>query len=121
MAFAWMIGNGDLHAKNYSLLWRQDGIVSATPVYDIVSTLPYPLNQRMAIRMDGRDDNFTRRSFIDFADRFGVPQQLVSRRLDDMMRRSQPALVDLSSIGYDDTITARLDAEIRRRMTTLRD
>jgi len=119
VAFAWMIGNGDLHAKNYSLQWRRDGIIAATPLYDIVSTLPYPLNQRMALRLDGRDDNFTRTSFVDFAGRFGVPQQLVARRLDNMVRRSEPALADLPSIGYDNTTTGQLDTEIRRRMQTL--
>ncbi len=121
VAFAWMIGNGDLHGKNYSLQWRPDGIVAATPLYDIVSTLPYPLNQRMALRLDGRDDNFTRRSFVKFAERFGVPQRLTTRRLDEMIRRSEPGIADLTSIGYDETTTAHLAAEIRRRMDTLRE
>ncbi|MFV1999652.1 MAG: type II toxin-antitoxin system HipA family toxin, partial [Acidimicrobiia bacterium] len=120
IAFAWMIGNGDLHAKNYSLQWRPDGIVAATPLYDIISTLPYPLNQRMALHLDGRDDNFTRRSFVAFAERFGVPQRLTERRLDEMVRRSEPGIAALSSIGYDETTTARLSREIRRRMDTLR-
>jgi serine/threonine-protein kinase HipA len=119
VAFAWMIGNSDLHGKNYSLLWRPDGIVAATPVYDVVSSLPYPVNQQMALRMDGRDDNFERSSFIDFADRFGVPARLVSRRLDVMIRSSEPAIDDLGSIGYDSATTALLEAEIRRRMETL--
>jgi len=121
VAFSWMIGNSDLHGKNYSLLWRQDGIVAATPAYDVVSSLPYPVNQRMALRMDGRDDNFTRSAFVDFADRFGVPARLVTRRLDAMIRNSEPALNDLGSIGYDSAATARLKAEIRRRMETLRE
>jgi len=118
IAFAWMIGNGDLHAKNYSLQWRPDGIVAATPVYDIISTLPYPLNQRMALRLDGREDNFTRRSFVAFAERFGVPQRLTERRLDEMVRRSEPGI---ASMGYDEATTARLSREIRRRMDTLRE
>jgi serine/threonine-protein kinase HipA len=66
VAFAWMIGNGDLHAKNYSLQWRIDGIVAATPLYDIVSTLPYPLRQDMAMDLDGRDSNFRLRYFVAF-------------------------------------------------------
>ncbi|MEN8235833.1 MAG: HipA domain-containing protein [Actinomycetota bacterium] len=121
VAFAWLIGNGDLHAKNYSLQWRPDGIIAATPLYDIVSTLPYPLNQRMALRLDGRDNNFTRGSFVAFAGRHGIPDRLIGRRLDDMTRRAAPALSDLPSIGYDDATTARMDGEIRRRMDTLAD
>ncbi|VAW04184.1 Protein hipA [hydrothermal vent metagenome] len=120
VAFAWMIGNGDLHAKNYSLQWRLDGIVAATPLYDIVSTLAYPINQRMALHLDGRDDNFTRHHFVEFAGRFDIPERLITRRLDDMVRRSEPTLGELAAIGYDDDTTTRLDREIRRRMDTLR-
>ncbi len=120
IAFAWMIGNGDLHGKNYSLQWRADGIVSATPVYDIVSTLPYPLNQRMALPLDGRDDNFLRRHFAEFAGRFGIPGKLITRRLNAMVKRSEPHLADLESIGYDDAATSRLRDGILRRMATLR-
>jgi serine/threonine-protein kinase HipA len=120
VAFAWMVGNGDLHAKNYSLQWRPDRIVTPTPVYDVVSTLPYPLNQHMALRLDGRDDNFTRRSFVEFAERFGVPQRLTERRLDEMIRRAESGIADLGRIGYDETTTTRLTTEIHRRMDTLR-
>jgi len=120
VAFAWMIGNGDLHAKNYSLRWRTDGIVAATPLYDIVSTLPYPLRQHMAMDLDGRDNNLTRRYFTEFAARFDLPEKLITRRLDDMIDRSEPRLVDLESIGYNGSTTSRLDAEIRRRMESLR-
>lgn len=116
-----MIGNGDFHAKNYSLQWRIDGLVAATPVYDIVSTIAYPLNQHMAMDMDGRDDNFTRRYFVEFGKRFDIPERLMARHLDDMTRRSEPALADISKIGHDKNTTARMDNEIRRRMDTLRE
>lgn len=120
VAFAWMVGNGDLHAKNYSLQWRPDGIVAATPVYDVVSTLPYPLNQRMALRLDGRDDNFTRRSFVEFAERFGIPRRLTERRITGMVRRAEPGIADLGRVGYDEVTTTRLATEIHRRIDTLR-
>ncbi|MDK1011413.1 MAG: type II toxin-antitoxin system HipA family toxin, partial [Actinomycetota bacterium] len=103
-----------------SLQWRPDGIIAATPVYDIVSTLAYPLNQNMALRLDGRDANFALRYFVEFAERFGVPERLAARRVGDMVGRSEPALADLSSIGYDEATTKRLNNEIHRRMETLR-
>lgn len=121
VAFAWMIGNGDLHAKNYSLQYRADGLVAATPLYDIVSTLPYPLRQNMALRLDGRDDNFTLEHLVTFAKRFGVPERSIDRRVHDMIRRIEPKLGDLASIGYDEQATQWLTDEIRRRIDTLRE
>ncbi|WP_414819923.1 HipA domain-containing protein [Serinicoccus sp. CNJ-927] len=37
---AWATGNGDLHAKNLSVLQR-DGEWRVAPVYDVPSTVPY--------------------------------------------------------------------------------
>jgi serine/threonine-protein kinase HipA len=118
-AFAWMIGNGDFHAKNYSLQWRPDGIVAATPLYDVVSTLPYPLRQNMAMDLDGRDANFRLSSFVMFAERFNVPERLISRKLREMIDRSKGYLDDLESIGYGPDTTQRLHSEISSRMDDL--
>lgn len=40
-AFAWLTGNGDLHAKNLSVLRQPTGEWRVAPVYDIPSTMPY--------------------------------------------------------------------------------
>ncbi len=36
-----LLGNADAHGKNYSLLYREDGIALA-PLYDLLSTVAYP-------------------------------------------------------------------------------
>ncbi len=120
VAFSWMIGNGDLHAKNYSLLWRKDGIVAATPLYDIVSTLPYPLRQHMAMDMDGRDSNFRQSYFVTLGERFNLAERLVARKINEMIDRSEHHLDDLGSIGYDGDTTERLSAEIRKRISSMK-
>ncbi|GBE25594.1 serine/threonine-protein kinase HipA [bacterium BMS3Bbin02] len=122
VAFSWAIGNGDLHAKNFSLQWLADEVLIApTPTYDVLSTVPYgSLNQNMAMKLDGRDDNFQRRYFIDFAARFGVPERLLQRRLNTMFDRMIPGLDGLDSIGFEADMRTRLDREIRRRIGILR-
>ena len=42
IAFNWLIAGTDAHAKNYSLLLGQDGVVRLAPLYDLASILPYP-------------------------------------------------------------------------------
>src|SRR5262249_43465332 len=41
VAFAYLIGNGDLHGKNISLRTTPSGRIEMTEAYDLVSTLPY--------------------------------------------------------------------------------
>lgn len=42
LAFQWLIGGTDAHAKNYSLLLAPRGQVRLAPLYDLSSALPYP-------------------------------------------------------------------------------
>ncbi|HEX5657578.1 MAG TPA: type II toxin-antitoxin system HipA family toxin [Polyangiales bacterium] len=47
LAFNWILGGTDAHAKNYSLLHGRGPVVRLAPLYDVASALPYPeLDQR---------------------------------------------------------------------------
>ena len=41
IAFSVVIGNGDAHLKNWSLIYRDQRNPALSPVYDLVSTVPY--------------------------------------------------------------------------------
>ncbi|MFD0403007.1 type II toxin-antitoxin system HipA family toxin [Kitasatospora sp. NPDC127121] len=41
LAFSIVIGNGDAHAKNWSLIYRDRRIPTLSPAYDLVATAPY--------------------------------------------------------------------------------
>jgi serine/threonine-protein kinase HipA len=46
-----LIGNGDAHAKNFSLLHHPSGALGLAPLYDLMSTLYYG-DERLAIYID---------------------------------------------------------------------
>ena len=121
VAFSWIIGNGDMHAKNYSVQWLQaERLVVPTPVYDLVSTIPYPLDQHMALKLDGRNANLQGRFLVDFASRFGVPEKMSIRRLGELSERVANHIDEVSLIGFDDHTCGRLATEMSRRLKTLR-
>jgi len=120
VGFAWAIGNGDLHAKNLSLQWRPDArVVAPSPVYDVVSTLPYPVDQHLALRIDGRDDNLQGRFLLAFAERFGIPGAVLRRRLERIIARVTKGLPDIAAIGFPADVTAKMAREIERRLGVL--
>ncbi|ALO96783.1 phosphatidylinositol kinase [Streptomyces hygroscopicus subsp. limoneus] len=41
IAFSIVVGNGDAHLKNWSLIYRDRRVPSLSPAYDLVSTAPY--------------------------------------------------------------------------------
>lgn len=121
LAFSWLVGNGDLHAKNYSVQWLpQEQLVVPTPVYDLVSTIPYPLDQHMALKVDGRDANLRGRFLVEFASRFGVPISMSRRKLNDIIDAVAPHIDDASEIGFDDGTTRKIVTEMNRRLNILR-
>ena len=55
MIFNVCIGNSDAHAKNISLLY--DGKKPRlAPFYDLVSTAPYKVSQKLALKIGGEND-----------------------------------------------------------------
>lgn len=120
LAFAWLIGNGDLHAKNFSL-GGPPGELRATPAYDVLSTLPYKqLDPRMALKMDGRDARLKGSHFTAFFVRHGLPARAVARRIERILARMPRWIDRLGEIGYDAQTTDRLRAEILRRAEDLK-
>lgn len=50
-----VVGNADAHAKNFSLLHLQPGVVRLAPAYDIMSTSWYPqADRRLAMAVHGK-------------------------------------------------------------------
>jgi serine/threonine-protein kinase HipA len=46
LVFFVLIGNGDAHLKNWSLIYRDRRVPTLSPAYDIVSTEAYPIDDR---------------------------------------------------------------------------
>ncbi|WP_347109717.1 HipA domain-containing protein [Paenarthrobacter sp. S56] len=72
--FAWLMGNGDLHAKNVSVLARPRSGWMVAPVYDIPCTLLYG-DDTMALTVGGKVKGLKAKHWQDFADAIGLPQR----------------------------------------------
>jgi len=119
LAFSYLIGNCDLHAKNISVVWEE--VVRLSPAYDLVSTLPYSfLDRHMALKIQGKDDRLTAGEFIDFGRLFALPDHAIAHMIDHLCDRAEPWLGRLSEIGFEDKTTAALQKEIQERIRRLR-
>lgn len=98
LAFAWLTGNGDLHAKNLSVLQHPGGEWRVAPAYDIPCTLAYG-DQTLAVPLEGRRENLTRRHFRAYAATLGLPGRATERVLDDVLAATEPLLGDLGQGG----------------------
>lgn len=80
--FAWWIGNGDAHLKNFSLLADREGRHALSPVYDQVNTWILGLDRDLALPLGGKAKGLTRRTWMEFGRYCGLPDAAIERVLE---------------------------------------
>ncbi|MEK0154532.1 type II toxin-antitoxin system HipA family toxin [Arthrobacter oryzae] len=95
-AFAWLSGNGDLHAKNVSMVQQPSGEWSIAPVYDIPSTVVYG-DKTLALTLDGKRTGISRKHFLGWARGLGLAERAAVQVLELGLKASGPLVADLES------------------------
>jgi len=95
-AFAWLSGNGDLHAKNVSMVQQPSGEWSIAPVYDIPSTVVYG-DKTLALSLDGKRTGISRKHFLGWATGLGLTERAAVQALELALKASGPLLTDLEA------------------------
>lgn len=80
VVFAWLTGNGDLHAKNVSLLQDRQGRISISPIYDIPSTVVYG-DRTLALPVGGKRTGISRKHLLGWMEEAGLPRRVAERVL----------------------------------------
>ncbi|MFF1884099.1 type II toxin-antitoxin system HipA family toxin [Pseudarthrobacter sp. NPDC058196] len=95
-AFAWLTGNGDLHAKNVSMVQDPAGEWRIAPVYDIPSTVVYG-DKTLALTLGGKRTGISRRHFLDWATGLGLPVRAAATVVELALKASGPLVADLEA------------------------
>jgi len=79
MTFNALIGNGDMHLKNWSLIYPDRRNAALAPAYDFVSTIPYIPNDAAALNVSRSKsfDDFSADELAHFAAKAALPERLV--------------------------------------------
>jgi serine/threonine-protein kinase HipA len=93
--FAWLIADGDMHLKNLALLKiaepaaRRFASVRFAPLYDAVTTRVFPGlgGDRMALKLNGKDDRLTLQDFRQLARTLETPVGRAEELAADLARR----------------------------------
>jgi serine/threonine-protein kinase HipA len=119
IAFSYLIGNGDLHAKNISLRTNpKTNRIELTPAYDLLTTLPYG-DRKMALKLDAKDDSLTRAMFVAFGLRFGVREAATSLIIDEICNGAEAWVKRVGEIGFDNKRTADIQRVMQHRLKEL--
>lgn len=88
-----LIGNGDAHAKNFSLLHEPSGALRLAPLYDLMSTLHYG-DDRLAMYIDNvhRTDRVTADRIVNEATSWGLARRRAAAIVADLVDRTPDAV-----------------------------
>lgn len=117
--FSWLIGNADMHLKNYSLLTNHEGMVSLAPAYDLVATkLIIPQDtEETALTINGKKSRIKMKDFEAFAETIQLPKKSFENIIERFQQKLQLALLELnnsflsetSKLAYRDLLLQQMD------------
>lgn len=118
LTFSYLIGNGDAHAKNFSVLQQQSGEWRISPTYDLLCTAFYE-DKKMALPVAGKHSGWSRIDLLSFGELIGVPQALTARVIDELLRKLSGSTDEIDSgalpfrrdLNYDTTKLLRSRAK----------
>ncbi len=100
--FSFLVGNEDMHAKNFSLVTRS-GKVEMSPGYDLLNSTVAVNNTKdeIALSLRGRKSKLTRSIIADYygRERLGIPGKTVEKVLGEL-ERCLPAWKRLAEISF---------------------
>lgn len=117
LALAVLTGNGDMHLKNWSLIYYGKGNKPAlAPVYDVLSTVPYIPSDAMALSLAGERPfkAMNAQRWKVFAHRARLPEAAVLKAITETVERVNQSWWSLPErVVLPDRVLERIDAHIK--------
>ncbi len=115
MTFSTLIGNGDMHLKNWSLIYPDRTNAALAPAYDFVSTIPYIKNEAAALKVSRNKafDTFSEDELKHFAGKAALPEKLVLDTARDTVERFREVWgKEKANLPMAKAVTEAIDAHL---------
>lgn len=119
LVFSILTGNGDAHAKNFSVLQQLDGEWRVSPAYDIPTSQPYG-DTTLAMPVNGRRSDVGAPDVLALGSTLGLPDAATRRVLRTAVEQVDAWLPLLEALPYDAGRRRKLVRVIRQRQSRLR-
>ena len=110
-----LIGNGDMHLKNWSLIYPDKRKAALAPAYDFVATIEYIQPERLALNFAGTKDfaELDRARFERFAAKAQLSSKLVTDTLSQTVARFHEAWTTRKDLPISKVLDAAISAHLK--------
>ena len=111
-----LIGNADMHLKNWSLLYPDRHAAVLSPAYDFVSTIAYLPDDKMALTFAGSKlfESLTLEQMKRFSAKTGLPEKLTLDITTQTVAAFREVWKASGDLPVDDFVRERIDAHLGR-------
>jgi len=115
-----LVGNGDAHAKNLSLLHERAGVLHLAPLYDVMCTLTYN-DDRLAMYVGdvSRTNRVTAQRLVNEGASWGQPRERCEEIVTDILDRA-PAAIEAArdeTAGVPESIVSAVAGQLAQLQT----
>ncbi len=102
--FCFLVGNEDMHLKNFSIIYKDD-VIALSPAYDLLNTtivLPKP-EEELALPLNGKKNRLKHYDLVEYfgRDRLQLTERVTNKVLVELkqIRKTWEALLDISFLS----------------------
>jgi serine/threonine-protein kinase HipA len=119
--FSFLIGNADMHLKNFALLTRSGNEIVLSPTYDQVSTHLAMLEDKeeMALTVNGRKRKLTRKDFEAFGATLKIPAKSIASSFEKFAKNLPVAYSIIEQSFLPDEIKKSYQAIVQKNSSKL--
>lgn len=117
LTFNTLIGNADMHLKNWSLIYPDQISARLAPAYDFVSTIPYIADNEVALKFSRtkRFDEFTLDELSHLAAKARLPEKAVLETAKETVARFQQAwAAEKKNLPQPKAVTEAIDDHLKK-------
>jgi serine/threonine-protein kinase HipA len=116
LVFAYLSGNGDLHAKNLAILTDRQGEWRVSPVYDLPSSAVYG-DRTMALPIAGKiRQQLSWRMLRSLGEAVGIPNRLAADAVREQVKAAGAWMGELDQLPFDVNMIRNLRRLVRARI-----
>jgi len=114
LVFNALIGNADMHLKNWSLIYPDGRAARLSPAYDYVSTIAYLPDDAMALKLvdSKRFESLTFEQFTRLAAKAGLPEKITLDTARETVDSFRSVWRSFDSNALDDKVRRAIDKHL---------
>ena len=114
--FSFLVGNSDMHLKNYSLIESKGGVIGLSPAYDLLaSQLLIDDPEESALTINGKRTKLKRADFLALGRSLRIPEKVVESSMKKQLEKLDAWCSMIKKSFLSPTTQVQLESLIRER------